>query len=182
MRAAIAFVAWLGLAVSPGFADPEPTPSGRPVPRYESLKFDAVNARIGPSFDHPVEWTYHRKGLPVLVIQETDEWRQIRDPDGVESWVNKRILSHRRTAVVDAGPGQLRALFARPPRDSGQPGPAQTVAAHMTDGVVVELGACDNGYCRVDHPQLRRPAWISIGALWGAEVNIAQPLYAAVER
>ena len=35
------------------------TPSGLPVPRYVTLKFDAVNARAGPSDDHKLLWVYH---------------------------------------------------------------------------------------------------------------------------
>ena len=41
------------------------TPSGLPVPRYVTLKFDPVNARAGPGDDHRLLWVYHAKGLPV---------------------------------------------------------------------------------------------------------------------
>ena len=60
VRAGIA----LALALSAGAAaakDPparEP-PSGLPVPRYVSLKFDSVNARSGPGDDHRLLWVFH---------------------------------------------------------------------------------------------------------------------------
>src|SRR6185312_16083105 len=67
MRAAWLFtigaLAALGVAApfAPGRAADEdrPTPSGLPVPRYVTLKFDDVNARSGPSDDHRLLWTYH---------------------------------------------------------------------------------------------------------------------------
>ncbi len=50
----LVLAAWLLATVgctNPGLAGapkPRETPSGLPVPRYVSLKFDAVNARSGP--------------------------------------------------------------------------------------------------------------------------------------
>src|SRR6201991_3487678 len=66
------------------------TPSGMPVPRYVSLKFDKVNARAGPGDDHRLLWVYKVKGLPVQVVAETAEWRRICDPDGKLAWVHRR--------------------------------------------------------------------------------------------
>src|SRR5579871_2902585 len=67
--------------------------SGQPVPRYASLKSDKVNGRSGPSSDYPVEWTYQRLGLPVVVVRESQDWRKIRDPQGDEVWVKKSLLA-----------------------------------------------------------------------------------------
>jgi len=36
-----------------------------PIPRFVSLRSDTVNLRMGPGDRYPVEWVYHRKGLPV---------------------------------------------------------------------------------------------------------------------
>ena len=50
-------------------AAPRQPPSGQPVPRYVSLKFDKVYARAGPGEDHQLLWVYQAKGLPVQVIR-----------------------------------------------------------------------------------------------------------------
>ena len=57
-------------------------PSGKPVPRYESLKYNEINGRQGPSLEHRVLWKFHRRGLPVKVVAESDVWRQVQDPEG----------------------------------------------------------------------------------------------------
>jgi hypothetical protein len=62
------------------------TPSGQPVPRYVSLKFDKVNARAGPADDSRLLWIYHARGLPLQVVAETDEWRRVCDPSGAVAW------------------------------------------------------------------------------------------------
>ena len=45
--------------------------SGKPLPRFESLRYSAVHGRRGPHLDHPILWRYEREGLPMLVVRET---------------------------------------------------------------------------------------------------------------
>jgi SH3-like domain-containing protein len=56
--------------------------SGKPLPRFESLRYSAVHGRQGPNLDHPILWRYEREGLPMLVVRETHGWRRVRDPEG----------------------------------------------------------------------------------------------------
>jgi SH3-like domain-containing protein len=69
------------------------------VPRYVSLKYGEVNARVGPDEAHRLLWIYKAKGLPVQVVAETREWRRICDPEGNLAWVHKRTTDGRRTAM-----------------------------------------------------------------------------------
>ena len=78
------------------------TPSGYPVPRFVSLKTDRTHCRQGPSFRHPVLYTYQRKGLPVLVVAETvDYWRKIRDRSGDECWMHRSTLVGANHVVAE---------------------------------------------------------------------------------
>jgi len=74
--------------------------SGRPLPRFVSLKSDKVNVRRGPSSEHQVAWVYSRRNLPVEVTAEFEHWRRIRDSDGEEGWVYHSLLSSRRSVIV----------------------------------------------------------------------------------
>ena len=72
------------LAAAQAAADVTPGPkSGLPVPRFVSLKPDRVNVRGGPTRDHDVTFVYTRAGLPVEITAESDNWRRIRDWEGV---------------------------------------------------------------------------------------------------
>src|ERR1700751_5997914 len=75
-------------------------PSGLPLPRFVTLKSKRVNLRVGPSNDYAVAWLYLKAGLPVEIIQEYDNWRQIRDSDGTEGWVSQALLSGNRAAIA----------------------------------------------------------------------------------
>src|SRR5215831_6842150 len=132
------------------------TPSGMPVPRYVSLKFDKVNARAGPGDDHKLLWVYRARGLPLQVIAETLEWRRVCDPEGATAWVHKRVTDGRRTVMNTQG--QPAALFRRPKADA-------KVAAYLNPKALAGLDRCSRGWCKVkaDHAS----GWVREGGLWG---------------
>ena len=74
--------------------------TGLAIPRFVSLKASEVNARAGPGAEYQIAWVYKRAGLPVEVLAEFENWRQVRDSDGVTGWVAAPLLSARRTAMV----------------------------------------------------------------------------------
>jgi len=129
--------------------------SGLPVPRYSSLRYDEVNGRAGPSRDYPVQWTYERAGLPVIIIRESQDWRKIRDPMGDEVWVNKTQLAAERTAITVA-PGVMR---------SGAD-PKSGLVARFEAGAVLLLSGCRGAWCRVEAEG--RKGWTQQSGLWGA--------------
>jgi len=47
-----------------------PGRTGLPLPRFVSLRAAEVNLRTGPGVRYPIDWVYHRRGLPVEVIDE----------------------------------------------------------------------------------------------------------------
>lgn len=134
-----------------------PTPSGLPVPRYVALKHDPANARVGPGDDYKLLWVYHARGLPLLVVEETAEWRRVRDPEDGLAWVHKRVLDGERT-VMRTQPSDL-ALLDRPAADG-------RVQAVLASHAIATLNTCKSGWCRItaDHAS----GWAPQTALWGA--------------
>ncbi len=130
------------------------TPSGQPVPRYVSLKFDVANGRSGPSQAHPIAWRYLRAGLPMEIIAETQDWRRVRDPEGEVTWMHRTILSGRRS-VFTLEETELRA---RAEEDA----PLEAIAEA---GVVLSLERCRSGWCRVEGQGYR--GWADASHLWG---------------
>lgn len=134
--------------------------SGLPVPRFVSLKTDRVNVRKGPSTEHAVAWVFSRAGLPVEVIAEFDNWRQIRDSEGTEGWVYHALLSSRRTALVMPWTSEPREvpLYEDPSRDSA-------VMAQLEPGVLGGLQKCADSWCAFSIDDYT--GWIPQDALWG---------------
>jgi SH3-like domain-containing protein len=130
--------------------------SGLAVPRYSSLRYDKVNGRAGPSLDYPVTWTYERQGLPVVIVRESQEWRKIRDPQGDEVWVHRRMLNADRTAITTAA-GAIR----HDADNRSQP------VVRFNVGAVLKLEACTPAWCRVEAEG--RKGFVLKSLLWGAD-------------
>ena len=128
--------------------------SGKPVPRFEHLKFAAVNGRAGPSQERPIVWRYERAGLPVLIVKESRNWRRVRDPDGDEVWMHARMLSPgRRVLVLSAD--QMRA----------RPDPDSPASARLEAGLVAEVTGCQQDWCHIAVDG--RQGWFPRSGLWG---------------
>jgi SH3-like domain-containing protein len=154
--AALAMVAICCLADAAAAADRQ-TPSGMPVPRYVSLKFDKVNARAGPGDDHRLLWIYRVRGLPLQVVAETSEWRRVCDPEGAVAWIHKRTTDGRRT-VMNTTPRPVTLL--KRPKDAAAP------AAYLNPRALATLDRCDKGWCRVRVDGAS--GWAREGVLWGS--------------
>jgi len=133
------------------------TPSGFIVPRFVSLKFTKVNARTGPSRDHAIAYQYQRRGLPLLIVAETEMWRKVRDISGDEAWVRKPALSGARTVIA------LRETSLR-----SKPKPDAREVARTDVQAVMRLESCDgNGWCQVKAENGLK-GWAREQDLWGA--------------
>lgn len=130
--------------------------SGLPVPRYSSLRYDKVNGRAGPSLDYPVAWSYSRVGLPVVIVRESKEWRKIRDPQGDEVWVHRRMLAAERTVITTDKGAIRRTAEAR-----------SNVVAHFDAGAVLQLRSCSSAWCEVEAEG--RKGFVLKSDVWGAD-------------
>ena len=140
---------------------PRVTPSGMDVPRYVSLKYGQVNARVGPDEEHRLLWIYKAKGLPVQVVAETREWRRICDPEGGVAWVHKRTTDGRRTAMrVQATPLPLRA----------QPRAGARITAYLAGRATANLDKCEKGWCRLKAGG--QSGWAPESEIWGVSPGV----------
>jgi SH3-like domain-containing protein len=137
-------------------------PSGLPLPRFVSLKSGRVNSRIGPGVNYAVDWMYMKPGLPMEIIQEYDNWRRVRDPDGAEGWINQSLLSGRRTAI--AAPWQ-KGKEARLSLLS-DPDPNAPALAVVEPGAIGTIRTCNGEWCEMTFGSYT--GWISQSMVWGA--------------
>jgi SH3-like domain-containing protein len=148
---AVALMAALGPAARAGVG----AESGLPLPRFVSLHASKVNVRTGPGVRYPVEWVFVKRGLPVEVAAEFENWRKVRDWQGTEGWVHQSMLSGRRTMVVM---GDVRAL--RRKADDGS-----VVVASAEAGVIGRLLECSGDWCRVEIAGFK--GWLRRDEIWG---------------
>lgn len=138
--------------------------SGLKLPRFISIKTREANLRRGPATSYRIDWTYTRPGLPLVVVAEYDNWRKVRDFEGVTGWMHISQLSGTHTVIVQR---DMLSLFRRPDRNSPE-------VARLEAGVIARLGDCENGWCRLSVEEGYR-GWAERSALWGVSAaDIAQ--------
>ena len=115
--------------------------SGKEIPRFVSLKHDKAYMRKGPSRDHPIEWVYIVKGLPLKVVSEYEVWRKVIDSNGTTGWMHHTQLSRKRLIEVTSSNLELRK---KPKLDS-------EVIAIAEIGALLNIERCDKTWCRLSH-------------------------------
>ncbi len=136
-------------------------PSGLPIPRFVSLQSSQVNMRVGPGTQYAVEWRYVRRGLPVEIIQEYDNWRRIRDSEGAEGWVFHSLLSGRRTGI--AAPWAKGKQSGVPLLADAEQG-ARTIA-QVEPGAIGNVVLCDGAWCQMNFSG--HIGWMDQDRIWG---------------
>jgi SH3-like domain-containing protein len=142
-------------------ADERPAQAqGLPVPRFVTLRAPEANMRTGPDTKFPTKWVYQRPGLPLEVIAEHHHWRRVRDIQGHDGWMHKRMLSGRR-AVMLTGPSVLYE----------SPGGDARPVARLDPLVVLTVLKCPPAlaWCQVTVGDYR--GWAERSRMWGVYPN-----------
>lgn len=135
--------------------------SGLPLPRFASLKANRVNLRIGPGREHAIAMRYLKAGLPVEIVREWSNWRQIRDWEGTEGWVHGSLLSGKRSVIVSPwakGSADLISMKSKPKTDA-------RIVAKMEAGRSAKIQKCKEQWCLLEIGE--RKGWIEQDKLWG---------------
>jgi SH3-like domain-containing protein len=155
--------AWLLIlvAVSPPVRAEVGEVTGLPVPRFVSLAADVANVRLGPRRSYDVVAVYRQRGLPLMVVGEFDNWREVVDFEGDRGWMHASLLSGRRTVMVRGEPALLR-------RGAAAEAPGM---ARLAPGVVARLLRAEPGgeWCFVE--VRGRRGWLARSHLWGVTVD-----------
>tara|TARA_Y100000310_G_scaffold227260_1_gene229469 strand:- start:245 stop:700 length:456 start_codon:yes stop_codon:yes gene_type:complete len=123
-------------------------------PKYASLKKDRVYLRWNASFDAPIKFIYQKKNLPILLINEHGNWREIRDIEGMEGWIHTSMISNKKTFINNKEQNLLKY------KDN-----SNIVNAIVKKGVVGKIINCDEIFCKVKIKPYR--GWIEKKYLWG---------------
>lgn len=95
----------------------------------------------------------------MIVVAETEAWRKVRDVNGDESWMKRRLLDGRRMVLARTE----IILRAKPRSDAWQ----RAIAAK---GALLELDECEGtGWCRVQSEDGRFVGYALQTLIWGAE-------------
>ena len=125
------------------------------ISNFLSLKNDKVNLRQGPSFEYPIKLIYKKKYLPVVVIDRSETWRQIRDHENNFGWIHVSQLSKKKSGINIVNNSVVykkSTIFSKP-----------IVILEM--GRLVLIDKCKNDWCKIKTGGYK--GWTLKETLWG---------------
>ena len=143
--------------------------TGLPLPRFVVLKSNKSNLRNGAGIKNAIKWTYLKKGYPMEVVAEFENWRKLKDIDGTEGWINENLITGRRNVVIIGNKFELNVdkyklkqqemVLLRYPDENSHP----IVKAEL--GVIGNIKKCDREWCKIKIEEYT--GWIKKINLWG---------------
>ena len=122
---------------------------------FLTLRNDKVNLRQGPSFDYPVKIFYKKKFLPVLIQDQSNNFRKVRDHENNSGWVHISQLSKKKAAItVDDD----LLIF-------GKPSIYSKPYAILKKGRLCKIVKCKNNWCKIKVEDFK--GWVKKESLWG---------------
>ena len=130
-----------------------------PIPRYVSLKVKEANARRGPSLSHKIDWIYKRQNMPLEIYAEYENWRRVRDFEGLGGWVHYTLLSGIRYVLIKNDLLEMRLL----------PSIDAQVIAKVPQLNIATLDKCNKDWCRIIDDGYK--GWVPKNEIWGVNEN-----------
>ena len=122
---------------------------------FLSLKNNEVNLRQGPSFEYPIKLIYKKKYLPVIIIDKSETWRQIKDFKNNSGWIHISQLSKKRSAIYIIKNSVIYkkySIYSKP-------------IAKLEIGRLVLIKKCKVKWCKITTGGFK--GWVFKSSLWG---------------
>ena len=114
--------------------------TGKPLPRFESVKADEANFRRGPGVDYGIDWVLRLPGLPVCIVSEFEQWRRVELPTGERGWLHAALLSDARFVLFAETDGAISV-------EPNETAPSIAAAPKMAP---MRLLRCDGSWCEAE--------------------------------
>ncbi len=122
---------------------------------FLTLRYDKVNLRQGPSKDHPVKLFYTKKYLPILVQDEFENYRKIRDHENNSGWIHVSQLSKKKAGInIDEN-----LLVYKNPTIFSKP------KVILEKGRLCLIKKCKKDWCNITVSKYS--GWVKKESLWG---------------
>ena len=122
---------------------------------FLTLRYDKVNLRQGPSREYPIKIFYKKKYLPVLVQDEADNYRKIKDHENNTGWIHLSQLSKKKAAIVI----DEQIIMFNSPTVYSKP------LAVLKKGKLNKIITCKNDWCKTKANDFI--GWVKKDKLWG---------------
>ncbi len=121
---------------------------------YLTLRNDKVNLRLGPSFDYPIKIIYKKKFLPVLIKDQSENFRKIQDHENNSGWIHISQLSKKKSVITSK-----ESILYTSPTIYSKP------LVNIEKGRLLLVSKCKNNWCKIKSSKYS--GWVKKDGLWG---------------
>jgi len=122
---------------------------------FLTLRYENVNLRQGPSNEYPIKIFYKKKFLPVLIQDQSDNYRKVRDHENNTGWIHISQLSKKKAAIVV----EENLIMFKSPTIFSKP------LAVLKKGRLTKILKCKKAWCKVKSDKYK--GWLKRESLWG---------------
>lgn len=128
--------------------------------RFASTKNNIVNVRTGPGIKYPIKWQYTKR-VPVKIISQIGNWREIVDWENQTGWINSILLSKAKLGIINHN----KTYLMKSPQNINR------VIAYIEKGKVVKVIDCDIRWCKINTDSNNKiyEGWVEKIRIWGFE-------------
>ena len=122
---------------------------------FLTLRYNEVNLRQGPSKEYPIKILYKKKFLPVLVQDQSYNFRKIRDHENNTGWIHISQLSKKKAAIIIENElimFKKSTVYSNP-------------VAILKKGRLVQIKKCKINWCKAVSGEFE--GWLKKDSLWG---------------
>ena len=132
--------------------------SGLKIPRIVSLKNSLTYMRSGPGKDFPVKFELKKKGYPLKVVAEFNNWRKVITLGNISGWVHTQLLSSIRTGLITK-----TTLLKNMPTNSSN------TLAKLLPNLLINIKKCDEKWCKIEIVKNKKfVGWVQTTTIWGS--------------
>mgnify|MGYP001199211338 CR=1 FL=1 len=122
---------------------------------FLTLRYDEVNLRQGPSKEYPIKIFYKKKYLPVLIQDQSDNFRKVKDHENNTGWIHISQLSKKKAAIIV----EQETIVFKNPTIYSKP------IVILKKGRLTKILKCKEMWCKIKSDKYK--GWLKKESLWG---------------
>ena len=135
--------------------------SGLKIPRMVSLKNSLTYMRSGPGKKYPITFEFRKKGYPLKIIAEYNNWRKVTTHTNINGWVHTQLLSSLSTAII------IRDTFLKK-----RPSNSRKSKAKLLQNLLINIKSCELNWCNIEIIKNKVfLGWVEKSSIWGSTKN-----------
>ena len=135
--------------------------SGLKIPRMVSLKNSLTYMRSGPGKKYPIIFEFRKKGYPLKITAEYNNWRKVTTHNNLTGWIHTQLLSSFSTAII------IKNTFLKK-----RPSNSSKTKAKLLQNLLVNIKFCELNWCSIEIIKNKVfLGWVEKRFIWGSTKN-----------